>query len=289
MFRKAGCIIVDTLLRYVVEPLLPPARPLNMVRVLRITTTRQCWMQCAFCDFSQYAPLVRHHTASPAISPDHVQQAVSAASYDLIKVRGGLTVWEPWSYFVQLVRHISSQSRAPIQAFSAVELMHFHRVEKIPLRDMLDELRWAGATSLGPGGGELLVDEWRETVAVHRLRSAEWLSIQQLAMESGLQSRAMLLVFHGITPELIQSHLHALQAIRDLSVIEIKPLRTASSPMAYWDPPHLLELLAVVQAIRTQWPHVDIVMNRTLLSEDALTLLHHHGVNHVYITAKEIG
>ncbi len=277
-------------LRYRAAPLQNRPRPLEHLKVLRVNTTRNCWMQCRFCDFSRYAPLSGPRPVPPAVGRTALENELGRGNrYDLIKIRGGLTFWEPWSYFLQLVRVLAEGSSAAVQAFSAVELMHFHRVEKKPLREMLEELRWAGATSLGPGGGELLVDSWREELAVHRIRSQEWVTVQRLAMEAGLQSRAMMMVFRGITRDLVQEHLLALGPLRDLSVIEIKPLRPQGTHMENAQPPHLLEMLAVVQAIQDLWPQVQIAVTADSVSPDALAILHRHGVSLAYFNAEEIG
>lgn len=259
----------------------------TIIHVLKITTTRSCWMQCRFCDFSHFVPLVGNNPVKPLTLLNLVQTDPRLdVPYDLIKIRGGLSFFEPWSYFRTAIRHIHTRNPAPIQALSAVELMHFHRVEKKPFQELLEELRWAGASSLGPGGSELLWDEWRQDVAPLRLSAKEWLRIHQLAETCGLQSRASLMVFPGITGRHVHDHLAILKQLRGLSVIEIKPFRP--TPLFTVDHPHTLDLLAVVQLIRQELPHVLIEINIDHISHDMRDLLRGHGVSRALVTQEEM-
>jgi 2-iminoacetate synthase ThiH len=207
-----------------------------------------------------------------------------AEAYDLIKIRGGLSFFEPWSYFRSAIRHVHKRNSAPIQALSAVEVQHFHRVEQKPVQEVLEELLWAGATSLGPGGSELLVDSWREEMASLRLSSRQWLSIHKIAERAGLKSQASLMVFPGITEEQIRVHFEIFRELKSLSVIEVKPFRCLGTQLEIMGNPHLLEVLATIQLIKKSFPHVMVAMNIDNLSRDMCELLQWHGVSRAMVT-----
>ncbi len=278
-------------LRYSPQPLAPArAGALHRLRVLKISTTRACWMRCRFCDFSEFLPLARHSPVPSAISFNDAAKKAQHAdkNADMIKIRGGLSFLEPWSYYLNLVRILADNASVPIQAFSAIELAHFHRVEKKPLREMLEELRWAGAASLGPGGGDLLVDGWRDEMSPNRLPSKQWLKIHQLAGESGLQVNAMMLVVPGLQAAWATEHLQALAGVPALSILELKPLRASHTDLSTWGAPHLLELLAAVQAARRTLPDVRLAIDAKGLSDDALALLQGHGLSIIYDHVPEV-
>ena len=49
-----------------------------------------------------------------------------------------------------------------LHAFSPPEIWHFHKLNKLPLREVLQRLKDAGLGSLPGGGGEILVDRVRK-------------------------------------------------------------------------------------------------------------------------------
>ncbi|MCL5013648.1 MAG: hypothetical protein M1493_06635 [Firmicutes bacterium] len=280
--------VMTDLLQY--QPIWPnsPEGGWHVVHVLKITTTRSCWMRCRFCDFSHFVPMIDGHPVPPLtlLQTSRTHPALSQA-YDLIKVRGGLSFFEPWSYFRSAIRDIHERNPASLQALSAVEVLHFHRVEQKPLQELLEELRWAGASSLGPGGSELLIDPWRQEMSSLRLTSQEWLGIHQIAERVGLKAGASLMVFPGITERQILDHIQMIRNLKSLSVIEIKPLRALGTDLEILGSPHLFEVLATIQVIRKNLPHVIVAMNIDHLSGDVCDLLQWHGVSRAMAT-KEV-
>jgi hypothetical protein len=109
-----------------------------------------------------------------------------------------------------------------------------------------------------------------------------------MAGESGLQARAMLLIFPGLRSDWVQQHLAVLAQIKELSLIELKPLRPAGTDLAPLGPPHVLALAAAAQTIHQALPDVRIAVSSHDLSDDAITLLHRHGLAIAYDSAKEI-
>ena len=261
----------------------------HIIQVLKVNTTRSCWMQCRFCDFSTFVPLTRAHKLPPLTLVDTVQTDPRVTNpCDLIKIRGGLSFFEPWSYIRTAIRLIHQKNPAPIQALSAVEIMHFHRVEKTPVEELLEELRWAGASALGPGGSELLVEDWRQTMSPWRITAQDWLRIHQLALGAGLKPQASLMVFSGITKQQILDHIALLKGVASLSHLEIKPFRPTKTPLAILERPHILELLAVIQLIHRELPNVIIEIHVDHLSQDTQDLLVMHGVSRLLITREEL-
>ncbi len=269
------------------QPIWPdsPQAGWNLVQVLKMTTTRACWMRCRFCDFSRFVPMIDDHPVAPLsfLQKSQTHTALSE-SYDLIKLRGGLSFYEPWSYFRSAIRHIHKRNPAPLQALSAVEVQHFHRVEHKPVQELLEEIFWAGAISLGPGGSELLIDSWRQEMSSLRLSSQEWLNIHRIAAQVGLKSVAGLMVFPGISEQQIWDHLQILRELKSLSVIEIKPLRALGTDLEIMGKPHLFEILATVEVIKKHLPHVVVAMSIDHLSRDVCDLLQWHGVSRAMIT-----
>src|SRR5260370_26397098 len=82
-------------------------------------------------------------------------------------------------WYEELLRDL--RARYPsvnLHAFSASEIWHFHRLNKIPLIDVLRRLKEAGMGSLPGGGAEILGDRVREAIAVNKVLTEEWLLVQ---------------------------------------------------------------------------------------------------------------
>ncbi len=55
-----------------------------------------------------------------------------------------------------------------LHAFSASEIWHFHKLNKLPLREVLQRLKDAGMGSLPGGGAEILADRVRKAITVNK-------------------------------------------------------------------------------------------------------------------------
>ena len=80
-------------------------------------------------------------------------------------------------WYEELLRDL--KARYPdfnLHAFSAAEIWHFHKLNKLPLEVVLQRLKAAGMGSLPGGGGEILVDRVRQAITVNKCLTEEWLS-----------------------------------------------------------------------------------------------------------------
>ncbi|MDA8192594.1 MAG: hypothetical protein M0Z53_01160 [Thermaerobacter sp.] len=257
------------------------------IPVLKVTTTRACWMGCAFCDFATPVPLRNPGRVAAAIAPH--QLPPSWPREELVKIRGGLTVTEPFGYFVNLVRRIRHRTASPIQAFSAVELDHHHRVERRPVHELLSLLRDAGATNLGPGGGEWLIDPIRQQLSPYRLPAQRWLEIAVLAADNGISPAGLVGVAPFVDEEAMDTHLTALLQIRQLAHVVVKPFRPAGTKLAMFAAPHLLTVASIIEEIRRRRPSLPIYMSGTAIGEDGRWLLVNRGLTAFWDTVLEVG
>lgn len=208
-------------------------------------------------------------------------------SVDLVKIRGGLSFNEPFEYFRTLV-HRAHQHYGTIQAFSPVELYQWHRMEQRPIRDLLAELHWAGATRIGPGGGEILIQAWRDRLSPYRIPAETWLEIAQLGWAVGIHPTAMMLVGDWLTVEDYQAHLNRLAQYR-WARVEIKLYRRVPHH-AELEPSHLLKVLTLIELAHSYLGSVPLVVSdpQGALSEDAKLLMTGAGCQGFYQTMGEI-
>lgn len=265
-----------------------PSTPAPRLPVAKFTTTRHCWMACSFCDFSRFQPFIRRDQVPPGLSVDKARTAARALPpVSLIKVRGGLSLKEPFGYWVSLVRAIRAETAAPLQVLSPAELYQHHRVEKRPVRDLLAELKWAGATYLGPGGGEILVDPLREKAAPLRLNTETWLAIARLAAQVGVAPTATLMVGGLGTPDEWRVHIDRLKQLAGWHHIEIKPFRPDRTQLGTMGPPHLVTVLRAVRRMRAAWPDTPLYLSGPALSADGQILATAAGIDGFYQVVHE--
>ncbi len=267
-----------------------PLEPAPITGVAKITTTRHCWMQCRFCDFNHFTPVLfdTKITSCLPLADAESRLATMPTSIGLIKIRGGLSFREPFTYFRSLVRAVADGFNGPIQAFSPIEVNQWHRVEQRPVRELLAELKWAGATRLGPGGSEILVQSWRDRLSPYRIESAVWENLAQLGWETGLPPSAMILAGKWLSAADIKSHLRILAA-NSWHHIEVKVFR-AVALQPELEPMHILALCRLVSETRETLNDTPIYVNEPPggLSHDARILLTQAGADGFYTTLEAI-
>ena len=102
-----------------------------------------------------------------------------------------------------------------LHAFSPPELWHFHKLNKIPLVEVLSRLKAAGMGSLPGGGGEILVDRVRKAMTVNKCLTDEWLEVHRVWHQLGGRSTCTMMFGHIDTlAERIET-LERLRALQD--------------------------------------------------------------------------
>ena len=267
-----------------------PLESAPLTGVAKITTTRHCWMQCRFCDFSQFIPVLFDTKIPPCLPLADAKSrlATMPASVGLIKIRGGLSFREPFTYFRSLVRTVADGFNGPIQAFSPIEINQWHRVEQRPVRELLSELKWAGATGLGPGGSEILVQSWRDRLSPHRIEATAWTTLAQLGWDTGLPPSAMVLAGQWLSAADIKSHLQILSAY-SWHHIEVKMFRSVALQPEL-EPMHILSLCHLVAETRELLNDTPIYVNEPPggISHDARIMLTQAGADGFYTTLEAI-
>ena len=122
-----------------------------------INYTNVCAAECDFCAF------YRKKRASDAYVLDRetlyrkIEELVEVGG-DQILMQGGLHPEYKLSWYEDLLRDLKTRfPSVNLHAFSPPEIWHFHRINRMPLDDVLSRLKAAGLGSLPGGGGEILV------------------------------------------------------------------------------------------------------------------------------------
>jgi cyclic dehypoxanthinyl futalosine synthase len=190
-----------------------PYRTYNIDR--NINYTNVCSAVCDFCAF--YRPL--KHAEGYVLDRDvllkKIQETVDLGG-DQILMQGGMHPTLPLEWYEELLADIKDHfPQVNIHGFSPPEIFAFTKVNKLPLRTVLERLKAAGLGSLPGGGAEILVDRVRDAMTRGKVMTDDWLDVCRVWHELGGHGSATMMFGHIETlPERIE-HLQRLRQLQD--------------------------------------------------------------------------
>ena len=117
-------------------------------------------------------------------------------------------------WYEDLLRDLNNRyPKFNLHAFSPPEIWHFHKINKLPLREVLSRLKDAGLGSLPGGGGEILVDRVRKAMTVNKCLTDEWLEVHRVWHELGGKSTCTMMFGHI---ETLAERIETLERLRQL-------------------------------------------------------------------------
>src|SRR3954469_1753835 len=179
-----------------------------------INYTNVCALSCKFCSFYRK----RGEEGAYEMPLEQViATAVRAADAGATEVHivGGLHPWLKFDYYLDMLRGI--RAAAPdlhIKAFTAIEIIHFSRIARLPIREVLIALREAGLGSLPGGGAEIFDDRVHDEVFKGKVRADRWFDVHRTAHSLGIYSNATMLYGHVETPAERVGHLIKLRELQ---------------------------------------------------------------------------
>jgi cyclic dehypoxanthinyl futalosine synthase len=102
-----------------------------------------------------------------------------------------------------------------VHGFSPSEVVFFSERFRIPMPEVITQLREAGLDSIPGGGGEILVDAIRERVAKKKAQTDEWLGVQEEAHRQGMKSSVTMMYGLGETAADRVEHLLRVRAVQE--------------------------------------------------------------------------
>jgi cyclic dehypoxanthinyl futalosine synthase len=102
-----------------------------------------------------------------------------------------------------------------IHAFSPSEIVHFSKIFKMSVPEVIRKLKAAGLHSIPGGGGEILVDRVRKIIAPKKAMTNDWLGVMIDAAKEGLKGSCTMVVGHFETMAERIEHLERLRSAQD--------------------------------------------------------------------------
>jgi aminodeoxyfutalosine synthase len=179
-----------------------------------INYTNVCALSCKFCSFYRK----RGEEGAYEMPVEQVvaiaRKAADAGATE-VHVVGGLHPWLKFDYYLDMLRGIRAACpQLHIKAFTAIEIVHFSRVARMGVREVLAALKEAGLGSLPGGGAEIFDDRVHDEVFKGKVRADRWFDVHRAAHALGLYTNATMLYGHVETVEERVGHLIKLRALQ---------------------------------------------------------------------------
>jgi cyclic dehypoxanthinyl futalosine synthase len=190
-----------------------PYRTYNIDR--NVNYTNVCAAVCDFCAFYRKNGAADAYVLPRAVLYQKIEETIALGG-DQILMQGGLHPTLRLEWYEDLLRDLKARyPQVNLHAFSPPEIWFFHKLNKLPLREVLRRLKDAGMGSLPGGGGEILVDRVRKAMTVNKCLTDEWLEVQRVWHELGGRSTCTMMFGHIETlPERIET-LERLRRLQD--------------------------------------------------------------------------
>jgi aminodeoxyfutalosine synthase len=133
-----------------------------------------------------------------------------------VHIVGGCHPDLPLSYYETMLREVKAlRPGIFLKAFTAVEIAHFAKQQRITTRAVLERLRAAGLDMLPGGGAEVFSNRVRQQLCPRKLTGEGWLEVVQEAHQLGIKTNATMLYGHIETVRERLEHLDALRRLQD--------------------------------------------------------------------------
>jgi cyclic dehypoxanthinyl futalosine synthase len=190
-----------------------PYRTYNIDR--NVNYTNVCTAVCDFCAFYRTPKSTEGYVLPRAELLKKVGETVALGG-DQILMQGGLHPDFDLAWYEQLLQDIKREyPQVNIHGFSPPELHHFTKVNKLPIRAVLERLKVAGLGSIPGGGAEILVDRVRKEITRGKVLTDDWLNVMRVWHELGGKSSATMMFGHVETLAERIEHLERLRQLQD--------------------------------------------------------------------------
>lgn len=176
-----------------------------------INYTNLCVTDCKFCAFYRRPKDPEAYVLSYEEIGRKIDETKALGGVQIL-IQGGHNPYLPLDWYLELLRYIKEHHPIHVHGFSASEIEMISKVSKLPIDEVLQQLREAGLDSMPGAGAEILVDAVRDYIAPKKIDASRWLEIHETAHEVGLLTTATMMYGVGETWEDRLEHLVKLRA-----------------------------------------------------------------------------
>ncbi len=180
---------------------------------VHINYTNICSSKCLMCAYHRN----ENDKDAYTMSFDQVQEKLSGIkNLKEVHIVGALNPKLDFSYYIKLLETVKKAApNANIKAFTAAEIDFFSKISSLSYKEVLEQLKNAGLSTMPGGGAEIFSDRVRKKLYPKKIGFEEWAYIHELAHSMGIRSNATMLFGHIETNSEIIDHLFKLKRIQD--------------------------------------------------------------------------
>ena len=180
-----------------------------------INYTNICTAVCDFCAFYRTPKSGDGYVLPRTELLEKVRETVELGGNQIL-MQGGLHPTLTLEWYEALLQDIKREfPSVNIHGFSPPELHHFTKVNKLPIRTVLEHLKEAGLGSIPGGGAEILVDRVRSEITRGKVMTDEWLNVMRVWHELGGVSTVTMMFGHVETLAERVEHLERVRQLQD--------------------------------------------------------------------------
>lgn len=188
-----------------------PYRTYNIDR--NINYTNVCAAICDFCAFYRKTGDTDAYVLPRETLYQKIEETIALGG-DQVLMQGGMHPSLKLEWYEDLLRDLKGRyPTVNLHAFSPPEIWHFHKINKLPLKEVLQRLKDAGMGSLPGGGGEILVDRVRKAMTINKCLTDEWLEVHRVWHGLGGRSTCTMMFGHI---ETLAERIETLERLRQL-------------------------------------------------------------------------
>ncbi len=188
-----------------------PYRTYNIDR--NINYTNVCAAVCDFCAFYRKSADADAYVLSRETLYQKIEETIALGG-DQVLLQGGNHPSLKLEWYEELLRDLKARyPQVNLHAFSASEIWHFHKLNKLPLREVMERLKAAGMGSLPGGGAEILTDRVRKAITKNKVLTEQWLEVHRTWHQLGGRSTCTMMFGHV---ETLAERIETLNVLRNL-------------------------------------------------------------------------
>ncbi|HET7602480.1 MAG TPA: cyclic dehypoxanthinyl futalosine synthase [Gemmatimonadales bacterium] len=228
-----------------------------------INYTNVCVADCQFCAFYRRPKDGEGYVLSYEEIGAKIDECKAIGGVQIL-IQGGHNPYIPFEWYLDLMRYIKANHPIHIHGFSPSEVVFFSERFRIPVPEVIRQLREAGLDSIPGGGGEILVDAIRERVAKKKAQTDEWLGVQEEAHRQGMRTSVTMMYGLGESTSDRIEHLFRVRQVQErtggFTAFICWPLQPEGTPgmshMEKTDAVTYLRTLAISRIILKDVPNI---------------------------------
>jgi len=177
----------------------------------KIEHTNVCVLSCKFCDFAKKkgAPGAYEMTTDEILG-------LLAPEIAEVHITGGMPADWPWERYLEIVSSITRHfPDTDVKAFTAVEVDFFHKKFRMPVEEVLRQLKAAGLRTMPGGGAEIFSERVRKLLFNQKIGAKGWFEVHKAAHRLGIPTNSTMLYGHIETLEERLVHMMKLREAQD--------------------------------------------------------------------------